>query len=318
LKVALVITAAGVVALLTFVLLVRGARPGERPKDPPRPYRFPRAAGAAGPKKRLRPLLVWMALILLVGWLALALFSPGDKAPAPDGAGAGGLAEPAGPTASPRVQARFEENPPAPTPEEMEDIGRLEAEAEAALAQERAAAEAALAGPVAVAQAEAGLGFAPIPEDMVIVGAPMEMGARGLAPKISRMEPLGRSLDPEAPAPLKKPKIEPGTQPPEKERPRLSVPENLPRQAPPPAPKPLSERRYTIIVGSFSKEENARQLQGKFQDEGLPAEITPVTIDNKTFYRVMSGVFDDHASAEAYSRELRQKNLVSRPYIKAM
>jgi cell division protein FtsN len=71
-------------------------------------------------------------------------------------------------------------------------------------------------------------------------------------------------------------------------------------------------------VGSFSKSENAEKLKAKLEGEGLPAEVVSVTLNNQPWWRVMSGVFEDQESAEAYSRELQQKNLVDRPYVKIL
>jgi hypothetical protein len=51
---------------------------------------------------------------------------------------------------------------------------------------------------------------------------------------------------------------------------------------------------------------------------GLPVSISEVTEKNKLWHRVMSGAFDDKASAEAYCRELRQRKLVERPYVKPL
>jgi cell division protein FtsN len=82
-----------------------------------------------------------------------------------------------------------------------------------------------------------------------------------------------------------------------------------------PLPKPLTDRRYTVVVGSFAKEKNAEQLKTQFEDMGLPAEISLVTVNNKIFFRVRSGVFDDFFAAENYCRDLKQKNLVTQPYI---
>jgi cell division protein FtsN len=71
-------------------------------------------------------------------------------------------------------------------------------------------------------------------------------------------------------------------------------------------------------LGSFTKPENAEQLKDKMVAAGLPVTVSEVTVNNKIWWRVMSGSFDDQGAAEAYGRELRQKSLVETPLIKAM
>ncbi|MDR2351741.1 MAG: SPOR domain-containing protein [Deltaproteobacteria bacterium] len=143
--------------------------------------------------------------------------------------------------------------------------------------------------------------------------SPMLAGARDLSPVISRMEPLGRALNPEIPAPpLKAPQHQ--AEPETFTRPRLVAPPPVPKPQPKP-PAPLTGRRYTIILGSFNREDNAIKLKVKLEAEGLPVEIKSVVSQNQAWYRVMSGVFEDQAAAEAYSRELKRKNLVERTYI---
>ncbi|MDR3153077.1 MAG: SPOR domain-containing protein, partial [Deltaproteobacteria bacterium] len=103
-------------------------------------------------------------------------------------------------------------------------------------------------------------------------------------------------------------------------RPRLEAP--TPQASRPPVqeipPPPGAKRRYTIILGSFSKQANAESLRERLAREGLPAEVVSVVVNNQPWWRVMSGVFEDQAAAEAYGRELRRKNIVERPYIKIM
>jgi cell division septation protein DedD len=299
-------------ALISAFILLRG-RKKKREKEF---RRLPRTLGTERrPERRLKPLLLWTLAILVLFWLILALstFKAGEGETASAGASPAAARERPPATV---VRGKFDLNPPPPTPQEQELLARIAFEAALAAEAEKAREEKELAeGPDPLAAAEAGLGFQPIPEELVIVGSPMTRGAREFAPTISRMEPLGRSLNPESPAPPKKPALVPGAPPPEKERPRLQAPPRAAELPPKPKPKPLSERRYTIIVGSFAKEANAGILKDKFSEAGLPAEIASVVVDNKTFFRVMSGLFDDKESAETYCRELKRKNLAERPYI---
>jgi cell division septation protein DedD len=145
-------------------------------------------------------------------------------------------------------------------------------------------------------------------------------GANEMVPVISRMEPVGRRLDPDHPVP-KAARIELKPPDPEEDarnrRPRLSAPPAATGPAPV-SPQPGARRRYTIMLGSFSKEANAVSLRERLESEGLPAEVLNVTVNNLPYWRVMSGVFEDQAAAEAYGRELRRKNLVDRPIVMTM
>jgi cell division septation protein DedD len=181
-------------------------------------------------------------------------------------------------------------------------------------------------GPPEAGQAARAVGGVFAPEELESEWASrgaglIRAGANEMVPLISRMEPVGRRLDPERPVP-KAERIELKPPDPEAEpkprRPRLSAPPAASRTAPAaPSPSP-SRRRYTIIMGSFSKEANAERLRERLESEGLPAEVMSVTVNNQPWWRVMSGVFEDQAAAEAYGRELRRKNLVDRPYIMIM
>jgi cell division septation protein DedD len=319
----LIIGLSALLSLGILALAVIAAGRGKAKKE--RNYLIARAQDPLPPKRRLRGALLWAALCVALILALLAFIAPGRQGGG-DGrsASASGPLGPGGEEPGPQsvVSQKFDDNPLPPTETELLELARLELEEERRIEAEKARLEALAArglGPDdgILAEAEAGLGFAPVPEELVIIGAPMAQGARDFAPKISRMEPLGRSLDPDKAPPPRGQVLEPGSQPPEKERPRLSPPK--PREDPPkPPPKPLSERRYTIIAASFTKEGNAKSLVDKFLAEGLNAEIALVSVDNKTFYRVTSGTFDDKESAEAYCRELRQRELSSQPYIMAM
>jgi cell division septation protein DedD len=238
-------------------------------------------------------------------WIALSLTGGpgGGEAPEP-GVGEG---EPAGgeapPPPAPALSFRIE-----PPPEVVTNP---------ALPEEPSAAE-----PGGAAMAVGGI-FTPeelAPEGAARYGS-VRAGAVEMAPVISRMEPLGHRLDPDNPVPkavrieLRPP--EPGAQDAPR-RPRLAPPPQPQEQAQDPRPAPGSRRRYTIILGSFSREDNAKQLRDRLEREGLPAEVVSVVVNNQPWWRVMSGVFEDQAAAEAYGRELRRNNLVERPYIKLM
>jgi cell division septation protein DedD len=164
--------------------------------------------------------------------------------------------------------------------------------------------------------AETSLDLSPVPEE----DSPIKDSAKELAPIISRMEPLGRYLDPQNPVPRALP-----ITPPNKEKEKVDT--KLKLTTPPPKAKTETkprvsvnsrERRYTVIVASFTKEENANNLKEQLEKDGIPSEVIPVTNNGKPWWRVSSGVFEDKASAEIYLRELRKKKGVDSPYVKAL
>jgi cell division septation protein DedD len=145
--------------------------------------------------------------------------------------------------------------------------------------------------------------------------------ALSLAPVISRMEAVGRSTSmnwgcakPVASAAPPK-KAKPSLPPPPLKRPESQP--NQPKAASPP-PSPINPRGYTVLLGAYVKMENALNLKNRLEAAGVPTSISEATEKNKLWYRVMSGHFDDKSTAEAYSRELRQRKLVERPYVKAL
>jgi cell division protein FtsN len=88
--------------------------------------------------------------------------------------------------------------------------------------------------------------------------------------------------------------------------------------AAPPASASRGKRRYTVLAGSFGKPENAERMRERFQAAGLDVTVTEVTVNNKVWFRVTSGAFEDQGSAEAYGRELKQRDLVDSAFIKPM
>ncbi|MDR2444181.1 MAG: SPOR domain-containing protein [Deltaproteobacteria bacterium] len=141
----------------------------------------------------------------------------------------------------------------------------------------------------------------------------MIVAAKAMAPDISRMEPVGRNLTPPSDdGQAEKPLVNRGAPP---VRPKLTAPPARAAApvARPPVVTPGQKRSYTVLLGSFVKPENANNLRDKLQAAGLPVTVTEVTIKNKVWFRVMSGAFEDQGSAEAYVRELKQRNLVDNP-----
>jgi cell division protein FtsN len=135
------------------------------------------------------------------------------------------------------------------------------------------------------------------------------------------MEPVGRSLGAGPPAKAKAAKAQaPKAPAQERPRPRVAAPPAAPPAADGPGlgAEPLSPRKYTVLLGAFGKQENAINLKNRLEAAGLPVAISEFSEKNKLWYRVMSGSFEDKDSAEAYGRELRQRKLVDRPYVRPM
>jgi cell division septation protein DedD len=151
----------------------------------------------------------------------------------------------------------------------------------------------------------------------------MVTAAQSMAPVISRMEPVGRTLVTKG---IKEPPPPPPKTPAqEKPKPRLPAPPLSPTQSPSPPVsgeavilEPPGPRKYTVLLGAFGKQENALSLKSRIEAAGFPVAISEVTEKNKLWFRVQSGAFDDKVSAEAYSRELKQRKLVDRPYVKPL
>jgi cell division protein FtsN len=154
--------------------------------------------------------------------------------------------------------------------------------------------------------------FAPVEDNPITQQPLMSSAAQAMAPNISRMEPVGRQLTPSASGEAPKPK--PNSS---QTRTRLTAPPPPQNDLTASNPNPLGPK-YTVLLGSFGKQENADTLKNKLLAAGLPATVTEVTLKNKVWFRVMSGSFDNQSAAEAYGRELKQRNLVDNPYIKPM
>jgi cell division septation protein DedD len=162
-------------------------------------------------------------------------------------------------------------------------------------------------------------------------------GAQSMAPVISRMETLGRALEAPPPKNPDSAKAKRGTAPTAnvKAKPRIAIsprpnnealanniaPDsgdettatNQTLTAPPKTPD-----KWTVLIGAFGVQENAFGLKSRMEAAGYPVAISEVVKKNKLWYRLQSGVFDDKVSAEAYGRELRQRKLVDRPYVKPL
>ncbi|MDR3135071.1 MAG: SPOR domain-containing protein [Deltaproteobacteria bacterium] len=169
------------------------------------------------------------------------------------------------------------------------------------------------------------------PEDLVFdANNPgiVRQAAANMAPNISRMEPIGRSLQEEkdratkilAPPPAR-PRLAPPPKNPLPDAPTEADSKPARPMLTPPTP-PLSNLTsggpvsYIVLLGSFITPEYAERLRAKMVDNGLPVTVAEVTDkNNKVWYRVMSGAFDTQKEAESYSQNLKQRNLVEKTVI---
>jgi rare lipoprotein A len=73
--------------------------------------------------------------------------------------------------------------------------------------------------------------------------------------------------------------------------------------APPGAPPVGAPPRYFVQVGSFSREDNAEQLQEKLSTSFSDVCIDRLEADQRRYYRVRMGAFGTRAEAESRARE---------------
>jgi rare lipoprotein A len=73
--------------------------------------------------------------------------------------------------------------------------------------------------------------------------------------------------------------------------------------APPGAPAVGAAPRYFVQVGSFSREDNAEQLQEKLSAYFSGVRIDRLEADQRRYYRVRMGAFATRAEAESRARE---------------
>jgi cell division protein FtsN len=322
--------ALGLAAVVVVAAAVAAIRRFREPKTPVAggrgPMRYSRAQLLDGRGRRaarrspglLRSAGIWVAAALLLGWIGLSLAQrAGGGATEPSSATIAATA-PATPVAEPEelVTSLSGRLGPPPPPGEESGTGPLPEPPElAAPPPPEPPAPLAQSGfepsePVAVSQPAADQGA----DSSSLIEAAMAM-----APTISRMEPLGLLLgtenDPNSPQPVR-----PTPMP----RLRLTAPPagDAQRDAPDPGvparASSAEQRKYTVILGSFAKPDNADRLKDQVLAAGLTATVTRVVSDNKVWYRVMSGSFDDAQAAEAYGRELKRRDLVDNPYIKPL
>ncbi|MDR1487420.1 MAG: SPOR domain-containing protein [Deltaproteobacteria bacterium] len=334
-------------ASLLLGLLIRRLTKGKKPRvaGAQSPIRFSRQSlqEQSGAKKsasgsRLKALAIWGGVAVLIAWVVLAVINrKGDAAPIRESANSQAPAQQNAPPPleysaslsgklepfpAPGSNPSTNPNSRIPSLQELAGLPASEANADGnASAAPNAGNENTYTQPLNGAQpsnspdasADDASTFAPpVNDNPYAAQALILQAAQAMAPQISRMEPVGRQLTPKEQTEPQKNK--PNNQ--EQAKPRLTSPP--PPQQQTASTSVASTGKFTVLLGSFGKSENADTLKNKLLDAGLPVTVSEVTLKNKVWFRVMSGSFDDQSSAEAYGRELKQRNLVDNPYIKPM
>jgi cell division septation protein DedD len=75
------------------------------------------------------------------------------------------------------------------------------------------------------------------------------------------------------------------------------------------APATASGLRFTVHLASFELKANADRALAELQAAGVPAFLTRIELDGKTYFRLMAGQFNSQPDADAYGQQLVAKGL---------
>ncbi len=83
-----------------------------------------------------------------------------------------------------------------------------------------------------------------------------------------------------------------------------------------PLPPVVADGQYTIQIGSFKNESDAKKLQNKLKTKGYPAFLKQVTIGEDTWFRLRIGTFETKDQAKIYGDILlkREPKLIKSVY----
>ncbi len=83
-----------------------------------------------------------------------------------------------------------------------------------------------------------------------------------------------------------------------------------------PLPPVVADGQYTIQIGSFKNESDAKKLQNKLKSKGYPAFLKQVTIGEDTWFRLRIGTFETKDQAKIYGDILlkREPELIKSAY----
>ena len=74
-----------------------------------------------------------------------------------------------------------------------------------------------------------------------------------------------------------------------------------------PLPPVVADGQYTIQIGSFKNESDAKNLQNKLKSKGYPAFLKQVTIGEDTWFRLRIGTFETKDQAKIYGDIMLKK-----------
>lgn len=83
-------------------------------------------------------------------------------------------------------------------------------------------------------------------------------------------------------------------------------------------PKDLSQYavgKYTVQIGSFNSEEEAKEKVSSLKEQGFSAYFFAANIKGKTWYRVSVGLFSSEAEAKKYKADFTAKTNINSAYI---
>jgi DedD protein len=99
---------------------------------------------------------------------------------------------------------------------------------------------------------------------------------------------------------------------PERAAPAASPPATAPKPPPKTAAAPAATGDWTVQLGSFSEEANARRLAQRVGTFGYKAEVASLKSDGRTLYRVRVGPARSRAEADATASALKAHGVDAR------
>jgi septal ring-binding cell division protein DamX len=75
-----------------------------------------------------------------------------------------------------------------------------------------------------------------------------------------------------------------------------------------PEEKKTPSRHYIIQLASFKEEAQARLFMEQMNKKDIPCQLSKVNSNGVIWYRVRTGRFEDHASAQVFSLSLKEKH----------
>jgi DedD protein len=74
---------------------------------------------------------------------------------------------------------------------------------------------------------------------------------------------------------------------------------------------PKARGGWTVQVGSFSNEANARKLSAKLRNQRFPASVEPIKVNDRISYRVRVGKQASRAASEKMLARMEQETGVT-------